>query len=228
MVATPIGNLGDVSLRALAALTQAHLILAEDTRRTRKLLSHYNIKGVPLQSFFEHSALGAKMTQIKEAVEAGGMVVFVSDAGTPLISDPGFRLVRGARELGLPVFSLPGASAVTAALSLAALPCHRFSFGGFLPPKTGARKTYLKSFEHSAKAGSLVFYESPHRLLASLHDMAEVFGRTCPMMVAREMTKKFEETTLAPIEAQIALYESKAIKGEFTLIVAPPEKEERS
>jgi 16S rRNA (cytidine1402-2'-O)-methyltransferase len=220
IAATPIGNLGDITLRVLQALEQAQLILAEDTRRTRKLLSHFAIQAKPLRACHDHSKIDDKlMGAIEEIIHRGEIVLLVSDAGTPLISDPGFALVNKARALNLPVFALPGPSALSAALCVLGMPSHRFCFGGFLPNKTGQRKNYLKSFD--PKGGSLIFFESPQRLVRSLEDMAEVFGVDCSVGIAREMTKKFEEVKVSSIREMIAHYQNKTIKGEITIMLAP-------
>ena len=218
--ATPIGNLGDITLRTLQALSQAHLILAEDTRRIRKLLTHYEIHPQKLLSFHEHSTITDRLIEnIKSIINAEAFALLVSDAGTPLISDPGFALIRVLRAESIPVLPLPGPSSLTAILSVAALPCHRFCFGGFLPNKREKRKKYLNSF--NTQDGSLIFFESPQRLIKTLEDMAEVFGGERKLVIAREMTKKFEEVKEASIQEMLALYQHKTIKGEITLMVAP-------
>lgn len=219
IAATPIGNLGDITLRVLKALGAAELILAEDTRRTRKLLTHYKIKPKKLISYHEHSAVTQKLIEnVVEIVENGGLVVLVSDAGTPLISDPGFALLRELIALDVNIFSLPGASSPIAALSVAGIPTHRFSFGGFLPNKTNARKKYLKSFI-SENGGALVFFESPHRLKKAINDMVEVFGENKKIIIAREMTKKFEELKRGTLVELANYYDEKIVKGEITIVI---------
>lgn len=222
VVATPIGNLEDISYRAVRILSEADLIAAEDTRHTRVLLSHYNIT-TELQAFHEHNEAQLE-GRILERIAAGQAVALVSDAGTPLISDPGYRLVRAAREAGLPVFSVPGPSAVTAALSVAGLPPDRFAFEGFLPAKAAARKKTLESLRHEAR--TLVFFESSHRIEAALADMAEVFGGQRPAAVCRELTKKFETVLRYPLAELITVLaaDSNQSRGEFVVIVGGHEQ----
>ena len=216
LVATPIGNLRDISLRALDVLAAADLIACEDSRVTRKLMTAYDLSG-PLVSYHEHNAAKVRPRLI-EALQNGQSVALVSDAGTPLISDPGFKLVRAARQAGLPVTGVPGASASLTALSLSGLPSDRFLFAGFLPVKSGARRKALA--ELGEFAATLVFFESPRRLAATLADMVQVFGDR-PAALARELTKRFEEVrhgTLGELAAGIAA--EGPPKGEVTLVVA--------
>jgi len=217
VVATPIGNLEDISDRAVRLLSGADLIAAEDTRHSRVLLSHYGIT-TPMLALHEHNEARV-VGKILERIVNAEAVALISDAGTPLISDPGYRLVRGAREAGLPVFSLPGPCAVTAALSVAGLPPDRFTFEGFLPSKAVARKKTLESL--SCEPRTLVFFESSHRIEAAIHAMAEVFGRERLAALCRELTKKFETVLRAPLaEISEKLAEDKnQTKGEFVIVV---------
>lgn len=217
VVATPIGNLEDISYRAVRLLSGADLIAAEDTRHSRVLLSHYGITTAML-ALHEHNEARV-VGRILERVDAGEVVALISDAGTPLISDPGYRLVRAAREAGLPVFSLPGPSAVTAALSVAGLPPDRFVFEGFLPAKAAARKKRLETLSREPR--TLVFFESSHRIEAAISDMVEVFGRRRLAAVCRELTKKFETVLRAPlVEISKSLARDKnQTKGEFVILV---------
>jgi len=217
VVATPIGNLEDISYRAVSILTAADLIAAEDTRHSRVLLAHYGIT-TPMQALHEHNE--AQMVgRMLERISAGEAIALISDAGTPLISDPGYRLVRAAREAGLPVFALPGPSAVTTALSVAGLPPDRFAFEGFLPSKAAARRKRLEALSHEDR--TLVFFESSHRIEAAIVDMAEVFGPGRLAAVCRELTKKFETVMRAPlaeISERIAADRNQT-KGEFVVVV---------
>ena len=217
VVATPIGNLRDITLRALDVLQGCDLVLAEDTRRTGVLLKAYNIDA-KLESYHDHNA-SRRVPAVVERLQAGARIALVSDAGTPLVSDPGFKLVRAAREAGLDVFPVPGASAAIAALSVAGLPSDRFTFAGFLPAKPAARKRALE--ELRGVTGTLVFYETGPRLAESLRDMAEVLGER-DAVVARELTKTYEEVrrgTLAELVPNIPP------KGEIVILVAPGDAE---
>ena len=188
VVATPIGNLEDLTLRALRTLKEVGLVACEDTRRTRVLLSHYGIS-VPVTSYFEHNKR-VKGEVILRALRDGKSVALVTDAGTPGISDPGFRLVKDARAEGIPVTPIPGPSAVVTALSAAGVPADHFVFEGFLPVKPGRRLNRLRALRELET--TIVCYESPHRIAASLAAIAEVFGETS-IVLARELTKQFEE-----------------------------------
>src|SRR5262245_38123197 len=202
LVATPIGNLRDVTLRALEVLAAADVIACEDTRVTRRLLDHYGI-ATPLTPYHEHNA-AAMRPKILARLAAGEALALVSDAGTPLISDPGFKLVREAAACGIAVFAVPGASSVTAALSIGGLPTDRFLFMGFLPPKSAARQAALA--EVKDLAATLLILEAPSRLAASLADLAQVLGPR-PAAIAREMTKLHEEVrrgTLAALSESYA------------------------
>jgi len=189
VVATPIGNLGDLSPRAVHTLREVALVAAEDTRHTRRLFDHFGI-GTPMVSVHEHNE-GARVAQLLARLERGESVALVSDAGTPLISDPGYRLVRAARKAGVRISPLPGPSALIAALSVSGLPTDRFAFEGFLPAKAGQRLGRLQSL--AAEPRTLVFYETGRRIEACVHDMVQTFGATRQAVVARELTKLHEE-----------------------------------
>jgi 16S rRNA (cytidine1402-2'-O)-methyltransferase len=217
LVATPIGNLEDISYRAVRILTGADLIAAEDTRHSRVLLSHYSIT-TPAMSLHEHNeqqVLGKVIGLLSE----GNTVALISDAGTPVISDPGYRLVQAAREAGLPVYAVPGPSAVTAALSVAGLPPDRFAFEGFLPSKASARRKKLEALKDEPR--TLVFFESSHRVVAALEDMAAIFGADRLAAICRELTKKFETVLRAPLGELVRRLNSDADqrRGEFVLVV---------
>ena len=220
VVATPIGNLRDITLRALDTLQECDRLLAEDTRRTGKLLEAHGLSA-KMVSYHDHNA-GARVPQVLEWLAAGERIALVSDAGTPLVSDPGFRLVRAARKAGHAVHAVPGASAVVAALSVAGLPSDQFHFAGFLPPKRGARRTALR--ELAGVPGTLVFYETGPRLADMLGDCAEVLGDR-EARVARELTKTFEEVRMGSL-SELAAMETP--KGEIVVLVAPGAPEEWS
>lgn len=218
MVATPIGNLRDITLRALDVLGAAARVYAEDTRVTRKLLDAYGLKP-RLSAYHDHSDEAAR-DEILAALAAGEAVALVSDAGTPLVSDPGFKLVRAALEAGHRVFPIPGASALLAGLVASGLPTDRFLFAGFLPTKQGARRNALRDLAEID--ASLVFFESGPRLAESLADLFEVLGDR-PAAVARELTKMFEETRRGSLGALASDYaETGAPKGEIVIVVGPP------
>jgi len=218
VVATPIGNLDDISLRARAILTTVDLVAAEDTRHTGRLLQHLGI-ATPLMSLHEHNEAG-RADQVLDRVAAGGSVALVSDAGTPLVSDPGYRLVARARERGLCVIAIPGCCAAVAALSVAGLPTDRFRFEGFLPARAAARRARLQ--ELCRCPDTLVFYESVHRIAECLRDFADAFGAERQAFLAREMTKLHETAyhgTLAEVGAALAA-DPGGGRGEFTLVIA--------
>jgi len=217
VVATPIGNLGDVSLRALTTLAAADAILAEDTRVTHRLLDRYDI-AAPLVAYHEHNAAEVR-PRILARLAAGEALALVSDAGTPLVSDPGYKLVVDAAAAGVAVFTLPGPCAAIAALTTAALPTDRFFFEGFLPAKTAARRERIA--ELASIPATLVFYESPGRLAEALADLAAGLGPR-PAAVARELTKLHEETRRATLTALAAHYAAAAPKGEIVVVVGPP------
>ncbi|UCS94471.1 16S rRNA (cytidine(1402)-2'-O)-methyltransferase [Echinicola marina] len=215
VVPTPIGNLEDITLRAIQVLKTADVILAEDTRTTGKLLKHLEIKR-PLQSyhiFNEHKAV----EKLIERMEAGEQFALVSDAGTPAISDPGFLLVRAAREAGLLVNCLPGPTAFVPALVNSALPNDRFVFEGFLPHKKG-RKTRIENLLEEPR--TMIFYESPHRLLKTLGQFKEAFGEDRLACVSRELTKVFEENIRGSLSELITYYENNPVKGEIVITVS--------
>jgi 16S rRNA (cytidine1402-2'-O)-methyltransferase len=214
VVATPIGNLEDVTLRALRVLKEVGLIACEDTRRTRTLLAHFGIHA-PVTSYFEHNKL-TKGPAILRALSEGKSVALVTDAGTPGISDPGFLLVKAAREAGVPVVPVPGPSAVIAALSAAGVPADRFVFDGFLPMKPGRRLRRLEALRDLEM--TVVCYESPHRILASLEAIAQVFADR-EIVAAREMTKQFEEIVRGTARELAERFAAGHVRGEFTLII---------
>lgn len=218
LVATPIGNLEDISYRAVRILTEADLIAAEDTRHSRTLLTHYGID-TPLMSLHEHNETQV-LDRVVELVSAGKVVALISDAGTPVISDPGYKLVYALREAGLPLFTVPGASAITASLSVAGLPPDRFAFEGFLPAKPTARKKKLEELRDESR--TLVFFESSHRIQAAIADMGEVLGETRLAAVCRELTKKFETVLRAPLLeiAQTLDDDPNQTRGEFVILIA--------
>ncbi len=219
VVATPIGNLGDVTLRALATLNSADLVLCEDTRVTHKLLDRYGLKP-KLLAYHDHNAASVRPKIMKE-LQSGVAVALVSDAGTPLISDPGYKLVAEVLEAGLRVYPVPGASALLAALVASGLPTDRFFFEGFLPPKSGQRKNRLAELREIP--ATLVFYETGPRLADSLRDLAEMLGAR-EAAVCRELTKTFEETRRGSLDALASHYEtSGAPKGEIVIVVSPPD-----
>ena len=217
VVATPIGNLEDISHRAVRILGEADLIAAEDTRHSRVLLSHYGIS-TPMRAFHEHNETQVA-GQILERIANGENVALISDAGTPLISDPGYRLVRAVKEAGLPVYPVPGASAITAALSIAGIPPDRFAFEGFLPSRAPARRKKLESLYNESR--TLVFFESSHRIKGSIDDMSKVFGEQRLAAVCRELTKKFETVLRAPLAeiSQMLAQDKNQTKGEFVVVV---------
>ncbi|MES5814266.1 16S rRNA (cytidine(1402)-2'-O)-methyltransferase [Pseudoxanthomonas sp. Soil82] len=217
VVATPIGNLGDLSPRAQQVLREVAAVCAEDTRRSGQLLAHFGI-GTPLLALHEHNE-----QQLAERLVArllgGEALALVSDAGTPLVSDPGYRLVRAARAAGVKVSPVPGPSALVAALSVAGLPSDRFTFEGFLPAKASARRERLAAL--AGEPRTLVFYESSHRIEESLADLRAAFGDDRPAVLARELTKLFEtvlDGTLADLHARVAA-DADQRKGEFVLVV---------
>ncbi len=220
VAATPIGNLGDITYRVVAALRGADKILCEDTRQTGKLLAAYGV-ATPMSPYHDHNADRVR-PGIVAALKDGARFVLVSDAGTPLISDPGTKLVRDARAAGVAVYPLPGPSAVIAALSAAGMMTDRFLFAGFPPAKAEARRVFFS--ELAGVRSTLVFYESPQRLGASLAAMAETFGAR-RAVVARELTKIYEEFVEDDLAALAARYADAAPKGEIVVIVDPPAEE---
>ena len=217
VVATPIGNLEDITLRALRVLKEVGLVACEDTRRTRTLLTHFGIH-VPVTSYFEHNKL-AKGPAILQTLREGRSVALVTDAGTPGISDPGFLLVREARTAGIAVVPVPGPSAVVTALSAAGIPADSFVFDGFLPAKPGKRIHRLEALRDLEM--TIVCYESPHRILAALEAIAQVFGDR-EIVVAREMTKQFEEIVRGSAAVLRERFAGGTARGEFTVIIPAP------
>jgi len=225
LVATPIGNLSDVSARALAVLRQSDLLLCEDTRTTSRLLGHYGIT-VPTMPLHEHNE-DARIPGLLERLAGGARIALVSDAGTPLVSDPGFRLVRAAIAAGLPVSGVPGANAALLALTLSGLPPHPFLFLGFPPPREAARLRafgILRAAERAGLSATLIWHEAPHRLAETLADLEAVFGDR-PAVVARELTKRFEEVRRDRVTALAAFYAEHPPRGEITLLLGPAPEE---
>ena len=222
VVATPIGNLGDITLRALAVLSRADVICCEDTRHSRTLLAHFAIDR-PLRAYHEHNA-DAERPRILAKLAEGRVVALISDAGTPLVSDPGFRLVRDCIEAGHSVTSLPGASSVMNAVTLAGLPTDQFHFAGFLPSREGQRRTRLA--ELGAIPATLVLFEAPNRLAASMADIVEVLGGGRQVAVARELTKRFEEVRRGTAAELAAWAAEEPARGEIVILVAPPTSHE--
>lgn len=218
VVATPIGNLRDITLRALETLAAAEAVLCEDTRTSGKLLDHYGIRAKRV-AFHEHNERG-KAEDIAARIAAGAAIALISDAGTPLLSDPGFPLIRALAEADLPIFPIPGASALLSALVVAGLPTDAFAFHGFLPPKAGARANALKSYADSRE--TLVFYESPRRLADTVAAMAEIFGDR-PAAVSLELTKRFERTRRGTLTELAEAFASDETKGEAVIVVSGAE-----
>ena len=223
LVATPIGNLGDITLRAIETIAAADVLACEDTRVTRILLDRYGIHQKPIV-YQEHNVEEAGR-KLLGALEDNQSVALVSDAGMPLISDPGFRLVAEAREKNIKIVPVPGASAALTALIATGLPTDSFFFSGFLPTKSMQRKARLE--ELGSIPASLIFYESPHRVSTTLSDMVDVFGEKRRSAICREMTKKFETVDVAPLSELKERYnDSEKIRGEIVIIVEPPSKQE--
>lgn len=218
LVATPIGNLGDISQRALAALEAADVVVSEDTRKTGFLLNHFEIKK-PQISFREDNEDRA-LPKVMEFLALGKNVVLVTDAGTPAISDPGFTLVRSALANNIPITAIPGPTALIMALVLSGLPVHSFTFRGFPPRKSAARKRWLEI--DRASPHTLIFYESPYRLIAFLEDALEVFGdRKCA--VANDLTKKFETMYRGSISSVMVELKKETFRGEYSVVIAGAE-----
>ena len=223
LVATPIGNLGDITLRALEVLKSADRIACEDTRQTQKLLNHYGITS-PTISYHEHNERD-RAAKLIEELKSGARIAVVSDAGTPGISDPGSVLVREAIAAGLPVIPIPGANAALSALIASGLPTDDFHFLGFLPEKAGARRTRLESIAEQPRdtAQTVILYEAPHRVADTLADLEAVFGPSLRITAAREITKLHEEFlrgTVAEVRAQLT--DRDRIRGEFVLLIEAP------
>lgn len=215
IVATPIGNLEDMTMRGLRVLREATAIACEDTRETRKLLDHFGIS-TRMVSYHEHNE-AARAAELIERLLGGETIALVSDAGTPLVSDPGYRVVRGAIEAGITVTPIPGASAAMTALAGSGLATDAFRFGGFLPPKKAARRRVLEDLR--GEDSTLIFYEAPHRILETLKDIAEVMGDR-PVVVARELTKIHEEFLRGSAEEIRRELEARpAVRGEITVLI---------
>lgn len=214
MVATPIGNLEDITLRALRILKEVDLIAAEDTRRTRKLLTAYDLH-TPLISYYAHNERH-RGAYLIEQLQEGKNIALVSDAGTPGIADPGYYLLKLAWEAGIKVVPIPGASVITALLSVSGLPSERFRFENFLPPKTGQRRKRLEQLK--SEDYTLVVFESPYRIIACLEDMAEILGER-EIVIGREVTKQFEEFLRGTPSELLSMMKGKNPKGEFALII---------
>ncbi len=221
LVATPIGNLSDISLRALSILARTPLIAAEDTRHSKKLLSHFGID-TPLTPYHEHNA-ERERPKLLARIRAGYAVALISDAGTPLVSDPGYKLVREALDEGLMVTSIPGPSATLAALTSAGLPTDTFLFAGFLPPKSGARQTRLAALKDVP--ATLILFETAPRLAKALADMAEVLGPR-EAVIARELTKLHETVLRGTLDTLAGDLAAQTVKGEVVVVIAPPRAEE--
>ena len=221
LVPTPIGNARDITLRALDVLSEAELLVAEDTRVARRLLQIHEIplSNRRLTSYNDHNAR-SRISHILNVLESGGSVAFVSDAGSPMVSDPGYRLAEMAIRNHLPLKVLPGPSAVTTAVAYAGLPPDRFLFAGFLPHARAARRSCLADL--SAVPSTLVFFESPRRLEQSLADVAEVLGPSRPVAVCREMTKAFEEVVRGRAQDIAGEFRGRSARGEITLVIGPP------
>lgn len=221
-VSTPIGNLGDVTLRALEVLAASDLVVCEDTRVTRTLLDRYAIRK-PMAAYHDHNA-ARERPRLLAMLRGGKTLALVSDAGTPLVSDPGYKLVEEALAEGLKVIPIPGPSAILAALVAAGLPTDAFAFLGFLPPRSSARRTRLAAF--AALPATLVLYEAPHRAAETLADMAAVLGPGRPGVLARELTKRFEEIRRGTLEALAAGALADPPRGEIVLLAGPPAETE--
>lgn len=223
VVATPIGNLGDISQRALAILKQVDLVLAEDTRHSKRLFNHFGIS-TPLKACHEHNEL-ALIEWVIAKLEQGKDLALISDAGTPLISDPGYPIVNKLRAEGFDVVAIPGASSIVAALSIAGLPTDRFVFDGFLPAKSVARQKTLSEYLNQSR--TIVLLESSHRILACVKDIVEVLGETRELVLARELTKVYETVISGTASSVLAILEadSNQCKGEFVLMLAGTESE---
>ena len=216
IVATPIGNLEDMTFRAVRTLREVDLIAAEDTRHSRKLLSHYGISR-PLTSYFDHNK-EFKGEYLLERLREGAAVALISDAGTPCISDPGYQLVRDALAAGIQVVPIPGVSATTTALSASGLPTDSFTYAGFLPSRQGKRRERLAELKGEGRV--VVLYEAPHRLVAALADLREVCGDR-QIVVARELTKLHEEFVRGSVTEALASFAGREVRGEVVLLVAP-------
>jgi len=223
VVPTPVGNLDDMTFRAIAVLKEADLILAEDTRTTGKLTAHFGIE-TPKQSFHMHNEHKVVQRYIGQ-LQGGATIALVSDAGTPGISDPGFLLIRAAAEAGIEIITLPGATAFVPALVSSGLPCDTFYFEGFLPPKKGRQSKLLQIAESPS---TVILYESPHKIIKTLGQIVEFCGSDRPVALSREISKKFEETLRGAAGEVLAQVEQRGgVKGEIVLIIGGKTKQER-
>jgi 16S rRNA (cytidine1402-2'-O)-methyltransferase len=219
LVATPIGNLEDITLRALRVLRSVDRIACEDTRQTQKLLNHFGI-ATPTVSYHMHNE-GTRSEELAAELQQGARIAVVSDAGTPGIADPGGQIAAAAIAVGIPVFPIPGANAAISGLIASGLPSERFTFHGFLPSKAGQRKTFLEEIPRSNET-THIFYETPHRILEALADVEAIFGPTQHLVVARELTKLHEEFLRGPVaELRTQLATRPVIRGEIVLLLAP-------
>ncbi len=216
LVSTPIGNLEDITLRAIRILKTVDRIAAEDTRKTRRLLTHYDIQ-TPLTSYFEGEQQVKKGAKLIQRLKAGETIALVSDAGTPAISDPGYPLLQACIAEDIPIVPIPGASAVLAAATVSGLPLHNFTFEGFLSPKSGKRKRQLAAL--ATEERTLILFESPHRLCRFLEDVLEVMGER-NIVIARELTKQFEEIFRGVVSEALKKFQSTPPRGEFTIVIA--------
>ncbi len=214
LVSTPIGNLEDITLRALRILKEVDLIAAEDTRKTRKLLTHYEIK-TPLTSYFEGNQK-AKSEKLVDRLKSGETIALVSDAGTPTLSDPGYPLLQACITDDIPIVPIPGASAILAAATVSGLPLHNFTFEGFLSPKPGKRKRQLAVLANEER--TLILFESPHRICRFLEDALEVMGER-DIVITRELTKRFEEVFRGNISQALEKFRTTEPRGEFTIVI---------
>lgn len=226
VVATPIGNMGDMTHRAIETLSSVDIIYAEDTRQTHKLLQYFNIKNTVYQ-LHKHNEASQKI-DIAKQLDNGNNVAIVSDAGTPLIADPGYTTLAYLRERDYPIFVIPGCSSVVAALSISGLPSDNFQFVGFAPSKPKQRQDFLHQLQHTQQ--TTVFFETPHRIVQCLADCADIFDAERQIFIGRELTKQFEDTVLLPVKKApdwINVHDKRS-KGEFVLILAPAETQAES
>jgi 16S rRNA (cytidine1402-2'-O)-methyltransferase len=217
VVGTPIGNLEDITLRALRILGEVNVIAAEDTRSARVLLRHHGVE-TPVTSFHDYTS-GAKTSHLVQRIVAGEDIALISEAGMPAVSDPGFPLIRDALAAGCEVTCVPGPSAVLTALVLSALPAHAFRYVGFLPRRAGERLRFLKALAEDRD--TIVCFESPHRLVSALRDAVEAFGDQRPIAIARELTKRYEEVLRTTTADALAHFQQTKPRGEFTLVIGP-------
>lgn len=217
VVATPIGNLEDITYRAVRILSEVDLVAAEDTRHSRKLLAHFGIRK-PLLSYHDHNELQRQEELIKR-LQAGESIALISDAGTPCIADPGYRLIASCHAAGISAVPIPGPSALITALSAAGVSTERFAFEGYLPQRGKARADLLRKLHGEQR--TMVFYESPHRLLATLADLVEIMGAERPLVIARELTKLHEEFFRGTAVEAVARFEGEPVRGELVLVVPP-------